>query len=84
MEMIVLLKLEVDAKQLKKGNDTDDHIKSKIRAYIADVVGNVVAQQKHIVLLSSSIAIEIEPTGTIQIQPSNPVLKISPGLRTLK
>lgn len=81
MEVILLLKLEVSADQFKKGNDTDDDIKSKIRAYIADVVGDEAARQKHITLLSSSVAVEIEPTGTVQIQPSNPVLKIFPDMK---
>jgi len=71
MEVIVLLKLEVDAEKLKKDNDTDDHIKSKIRAYVADIVGNAIDAQETITMLNSSIATEIEPKETIQIIPSD-------------
>lgn len=81
MEVIVLLKLEVDTKQLKKEAETDEHIKSKIRAFVADVVAHAVADQELITVLSSSLAAEIEPKGTVQIVPSNPVLRLPPGTK---
>ncbi len=82
MEVIVLLKLEVDSEALKKGDDTDENIKAKIRAYIADVVGNFISRhEEYVTLLSSSLAVEINPTGTVQIQPSNIVLKIPPDTK---
>ena len=80
MEMIVLLKLNVDSEQLKKGADTDDHIKSKIRAYVADIVGHAVAQQEYITLHSSSL-VAVDPNENIQIVPSNPVLRLPPDTK---
>lgn len=76
MEIIILLKLEADLEKLKENNDTDNNVKSKIRGYIACIVGDIMAKEEYITLLSSSLASEIEPTGTVQIQPSNRVLRV--------
>lgn len=76
MEVIILLKLKIDSEQFKKQNETDDDIKTKMRAYIANVVGYNVEKQEHIELISSSVAAEIEPEGTVQIQPSNTVVRL--------
>ncbi len=75
MEVIVLLKLEVDSEQFN--NDTDDNLGTKIRAYVADIVSHTINQQEHrLRLVSSSVVAEIEPSGTFEIQPSNLVKKL--------
>lgn len=75
MEIMVLLKLEIDPEHLKEGNDTDINLQSKIRHYIADLVGTAVAKQEYMALLSSAL-VTIKDDGIIQIQDSNRVIRL--------
>jgi len=73
MEVLVLLKIDVNPDH---PTDTVHDTKSKIRAYIADVVGATLDPQDNINLISSAIADENEDTGVIEIQPSSEVIDI--------
>lgn len=76
METIILLKLEVDFERLRKEDEPDRHIQAKIRAYIADIVGDIVAKQEHVTLLSSTLAVPTNNNNILKIQPTNPVIRI--------
>jgi hypothetical protein len=84
MEIIVCLKLEVDGDQVKAvngTNDTEDQIKSKIRAWVADRVGYDSVAIAGISLYSSCLLAEIEGTDTLRIVPSHPVVKLPPDTK---
>jgi hypothetical protein len=74
MEVIVLLKFEVDSERVKEGSDTNDDVKAKVRYSIADIIGKTVVQDKRIVLLSSALLSEVGD-NTLQIVPSNKVIE---------
>ncbi len=75
METIILLKLEIDPEKLREGDDTDINLQSKVRYYIADLVGTTVARQEYMALRSSAL-VTVKDDGIIQIQDSNKVIEV--------
>lgn len=70
MEVIVLLKVEVDSEHF---GGTDDDLKAKVRAMIAKMAGTATDQCDHIRLVASSLGREDESTKKIKILESNKV-----------
>lgn len=81
MEVIVCLKLEIDAAQIEEVSDTEDQIKSKIRAWIANIIGHTAIETEWMSLYSSCILAEIEGTDTMRVIPSHPVVKMPPDTK---
>jgi hypothetical protein len=73
MEVVVLLKIQVNHDH---PTDTIHDTKSKIRSYIADIVGQTLSPQKGIDLICSALAEVDEDAGVIEIQPSSEVIDI--------
>ena len=81
MEVIILLKLEVDKERLKTNNEPDLDIKAKIRAMMADIVGNTLEQHgdDRIKLIGTGLLVIIsDKDGTMQLQDSKKVIKKPP------
>lgn len=77
MEVMVLLKLEVDVEQARQPGETDDDVRTKTRAFIGDVVAHVAANQanaKLIKLVGSALTSEVSDTWTVQVELSDSVL----------
>lgn len=76
MEVVVLLKFEVDAEQVRKPGEPDEDIDAKTRSFVAEMVGRTVEKMDSIKLVASAIA-KVNEIGNVQIQPTKQVMKIS-------
>jgi len=75
VEVIVLLKLKVDADALKSVGDTDDHIRAKTRYYVSHAIDDKVSENESMQLLSSCLVEKMDKEWMFQMIPSPNVLR---------